>query len=264
LAKQKVTVSLSGDGGDELFLGYAHYSFFKKILKTRILRHLPLAFASNALSTFNSLKLQRLSKRSLSLANAWAQPDMSHLSMHWLDRYRGNQTPLRKGICNEILPSLFLQNTLSSAAFIDATSYLPNDIMVKVDRAAMAVSLETRAPFLDHRIVEFAFGLPEAYKMNKNVSKRILRDILYKYVPRQLVDRPKQGFSIPLNNWLRLELREWAESLLSSISPNSEIWDKQFIEKLWKNHLSCRFDNTEQLWSILMLQSFLLSKNILK
>jgi len=149
-----------------------------------------------------------------------------------------------------------LKDTSSTAALWDAGTYLPDDILVKVDRAAMANSLETRAPLLDHRIIEFAARLPLEYKLGNGVSKKVLREVLYRYVPKKLVDRPKMGFSIPLSAWLRSELRPWAENLLDQVPNDSEQFDKPMINQLWKEHISGQRDHTEKLWGVLSLLGF--------
>ena len=128
--------------------------------------------------------------------------------------------------------------------------------MVKVDRAAMANSLETRAPLLDHRIAEFAYSLPLKYKLTGSVGKKVLREVLYRHVPRQIVDRPKMGFSIPIGDWLTRELRPWAEHLLNQIPNDSEHFNKPAIAHLWKEHTSGQRLYTEQLWGVLNLLEF--------
>ena len=128
--------------------------------------------------------------------------------------------------------------------------------MVKVDRASMANSLETRAPLLDHRIIEFSYRLKLSYKLQGGISKKVLREVLYRQVPRQIVDRPKMGFSIPLAAWLRNELRPWAEELISSLPDDSENFVVPQINKLWSEHITGQRENTEQLWGILNLINF--------
>jgi len=141
---------------------------------------------------------------------------------------------------------------------LDTVSYLPDDILTKVDRASMNVSLETRLPFLDHRIMEFAWRLPLSMKVLRGQSKYVLRQVLYKYVPEQLIERPKMGFSIPLDSWLRGPLREWAETLLDESRIKKEgFFDPALIRKKWLEHLSARYNWQHQLWVILMFQSWL-------
>jgi asparagine synthase (glutamine-hydrolysing) len=141
---------------------------------------------------------------------------------------------------------------------LDALTYLPDDILCKVDRAAMGVSLETRAPFLDCRVVELALRLPLRMKIRDGQGKRILRQILYKHVPRSLLERPKQGFGIPLAEWLRGLLRDWAESLLDAGRLRQEGYFHPAPVRLrWQEHLSGRHNWEYSLWSVLMFQAWL-------
>ena len=131
-------------------------------------------------------------------------------------------------------------------------------LLVKVDRAAMANSLETRVPMLDHRVVEFAWQLPLDFKIKNGVGKSVLREVLYRHVPRELIERPKQGFSIPLGQWLRGPLREWAESQISEYRLVHEgYFYPHPIRKAWQEHLSGKYDHALRLWSILMFQAWL-------
>ena len=141
---------------------------------------------------------------------------------------------------------------------LDTVSYLPDDILAKVDRAAMSVSLETRVPFLDHRVMEFAWRMPLSMKVQHGQSKYALRQVLYRHVPKQLIERPKMGFSIPLDSWLRGPLREWAETLLDESRIKAEgFFDPVLIRKKWQEHLSGRCNWQHQLWVVLMFQSWL-------
>ena len=142
--------------------------------------------------------------------------------------------------------------------YLDSMSYLPDDILCKVDRAAMATSLETRIPFLDHRVVEMAWRLPLDMKMRNHQGKWALRKILDKYVPRELIDRPKAGFGIPVGQWLRGPLRSWAEDLLSEkLLQNQGYFNPLPIRNKWREHLSGARDHTASLWAVLMFQSWL-------
>jgi asparagine synthase (glutamine-hydrolysing) len=142
--------------------------------------------------------------------------------------------------------------------FLDLISYLPDDILVKVDRAAMGVSLETRVPLLDHEVVEFAWRVPLSFKLRNGQGKWLLRQVLYQYVPRQLIERPKSGFEVPVGEWLRGPLRSWAESLLGETRLRTEgFLDASLIRQKWDQHLSGRRDWQQLLWTVLMFQAWL-------
>lgn len=142
--------------------------------------------------------------------------------------------------------------------YIDLMTYHPDDILVKVDRASMAVGLEARVPLIDHRVVEYALTLPGTCLVAEGQGKRILRDILYRHVPQELIDRPKQGFGVPLARWLRTDLRDWAEALLSAKRLESEgYFVPAPIRARWEEHLSARRDWKHSLWNILMFEAWL-------
>ena len=142
----------------------------------------------------------------------------------------------------------------------DLVGYLPTDILTKVDRSSMAVSLEVRSPFLDKDIVKFALTLPKEYKIKGDIQKSVLKDVLYKYIPKDIIDRPKMGFGVPLTEWLRGDLRDWCEDLLDENKLNENIFFKtKIIRNNWKLFLEGKKDFSNQLWIILMFQSWLYS-----
>jgi asparagine synthase (glutamine-hydrolysing) len=257
LAKQQVTVALSGDGGDEFFLGYPQYAFYQKLWRLRHLGKLPWQPVFNVLAPYASgNRAAAALRRSKSVVEACRQPNAQMLNRYWFDRYRQGAVPLAEQQGVAMLDFPLQGDAALTAALWDAGTYLPDDILVKVDRAAMANSLETRAPLLDHRIIEFAYSLPLEYKLAGGVGKKVLREVLYRHVPRQIVDRPKMGFSIPLAAWLKNELKSWAENLFDQIPKDSVVFNKPMIKQLWQLHLSGQRVQTEQLWNILILLEF--------
>ena len=148
-------------------------------------------------------------------------------------------------------------NDVEHLMLLDLINYLPNDILAKVDRASMGNSLETRIPFLDHRVVSYAWQIPLKYKLNKKINKWILREILYEYVPKDFFERPKSGFGIPLGKWLRGPLKEWANDLLSENSfKKYNLINYKYIRKIWDEHLSYKKNHEHALWTILVFQSW--------
>ena len=152
-------------------------------------------------------------------------------------------------------------NFVDQAMYLDQTGYLPGDNLAKVDRASMAVSLETRLPLLSHDVVDLAWQIPVSMKVKGGVSKWVLRQVLYKYVPQSMIDRPKMGFSVPIAKWLRNDLKEWAEDLLFSTNASQAMpLDKRLIQKTWREHLSGKHDHSHRLWAVLMYYSWLDSR----
>lgn len=277
LAKQHVTVSLSGDAGDELFCGYNRYQITEKLWHKLALVPAPLralvAKGITALSptAWDSLAGiipgagryaalgDKLHKGAGVLASATVDElylgMVSHLR-HPTDWVIGGQEPPTH--LTGLRPELAGLGSVERMMALDAISYLPDDILVKVDRAGMGVSLESRVPFLDHRVVEFAWSLPLGYKLREGQTKWPLRQVLYRHVPRELIDRPKMGFGVPLHDWLRGPLRGWAEELLDEARLTREgYFHPAPIRKIWAEHLSGRRNWMAQLWNVLMFQAWL-------
>jgi asparagine synthase (glutamine-hydrolysing) len=270
-AREQVTVVLSGDAGDELFGGYNRYFWgphiwsrvswlpfgFRKLLGQAI-QLVPIS-GWNALSRLVGVSRlgEKAHKLAVRLKTVRTVRDLYwSLVMEW-----PNPEELVLGAkvgqpeCVQSPPNL--KDPLSMM-YLDTLTYLPDDILCKVDRAAMACSLETRVPFLDHRVVELAWRLPLHMKIRKGVSKWALRQVLYKRVPKELIERPKAGFAIPVGQWLRGPLREWAEALLNPIRLKAEGYlHPEPITKVWQEHLSGHYDHTPKLWSVLMFQAWL-------
>lgn len=270
LARQHVTVSLSGDAGDELFCGYTRYGIAEKWWNRVNALPAPARHALRAaMAGINSTSLQRLLPdalgekfdKGLDMLGA-ADVEAVYRSIvsnlvdpcDWLIGVEAEPSTALAGT----IPNLEGLGPVECMMALDAVSYLPDDILVKVDRASMGVSLESRVPFLDHRIVEFAWQLPLNYKRRDGVSKWPLRQLLYRYVPRELIDRPKRGFAVPLHDWLRGPLRDWAEALLDSQRLQQEgFFNVTKVRTAWAEHLSGRRNWTPRLWSVLMFQAWL-------
>jgi len=278
MTRRHVTVALSGDGGDELFGGYNRYFMGRSIWRKvgwlplsvrRIFSHAlkiptpeqwektagifsPLLKRYGATGTFGG----KFSK----LADVLAMPDPDALYLRlasvWPNPGEALVTGKERKICatdGTQWPNL--SNYTQRMMFLDQISYLPDDILCKVDRAAMAVSLETRVPFLDHRVVEFAWRVPFAMKIRHGQGKRLLRQVLYRYIPRPLIERPKMGFGVPVDAWLRGPLRDWAEELLDESRLIREgYFQPNPIRQKWAEHLAGKQNWSNHLWSILMFQ----------
>jgi len=271
-----LTVVLSGDGGDELFGGYNRYFWGPRIwnhaarlpgpLRRSIGRAItampPLALDALGLS----FSIRQMGHKAHKLADRLRYVSNSDdlyrsLVCEWLD-----SGPLLQGECpvlesiaiDQPLPVTLSEDHIARMMAWDALSYLPDDILVKVDRAAMAVGLETRAPFLDHRVAQVAWRLPMAMKIRGHTSKWALRQILHKYLPPEMIERPKAGFAIPVGAWLRGPLRSWASELIHPDRLSREGYLRpEPITLLWQQHLSGRFDHTTKLWTVLMWQAWL-------
>ena len=262
-----LTVALCGDGGDELFGGYNRYFWGPRIwnrvawLPSSLRRTLGHAIIKIPPSAWDALglplQIHQLGHKAHKLASRLRYVNSSD------DLYRSLICePSDQEVQLQHLPSCLNGDPVARMMVWDSLNYLPGDILVKVDRAAMAVGLETRAPFLDHRVSEVAWRMPMSMKIRggkgADASKWALRQILYKYVPPALIERPKAGFAMPIGHWLRGPLRSWANELLHPDRLRCEGYlSPEPISHLWQQHLSGRFDHTTKLWSVLMWQAWL-------
>lgn len=277
LAKQHVTVSLSGDAGDELFCGYNRYQITEKLWRKLSIVPSPLrAMLAKGITSFSPSVWDGLANAIPGAARYAAFGDKLHKGAGVLasttvdDLYLGMVSHIRNPAewviegqepptqLTGLRPNLDGLNAVERMMALDAISYLPDDILVKVDRAGMGVSLESRVPFLDHRVVEFACSLPLEYRLRDGQTKWPLRQVLYRYVPKELIERPKMGFGIPLHDWLRGPLRDWCEALISAERLGKEgYFHAAPIRTMWMEHLGGKKNWAHQLWGVLMFQAWL-------
>ena len=284
-AKSQVTVSLSGDAGDELFCGYDRYSIFDKYYNFpfrkplgALIHYLPKNligdfFSKFPVDAFNYINARRINKLGNMLkTNRNSKYSYQSLLMHVTDMHELNIFRKEKNNylikyyndLNKIIDIDENTNHLEYAMWNDLKSYLPNDILVKVDRAAMSVSLETRVPFLNHKIVEFARKLPLKYKYNRQQGKKIiLKNLLSKKIPNHLFERPKKGFGVPIEDWLRGPLEDWMMDSLSSDQLNkSNIFNLNSINKILNNFKSEGNLQGQLIWNILVLQNWMIKNSV--
>jgi asparagine synthase (glutamine-hydrolysing) len=277
MARRHVTVCLSGDGGDELFGGYHRYFLGQRARKkiARVPRSLrrPAARAITAIPTRTwdtafrllepvtprSFRQNRPGERLHKLARVLSATDDDamyfELVSHWRSLVIGGSEPDLALFDRSRWPRPL--DPIERMMYFDQISYLPDDILVKVDRASMAVSLEAREPLLDHRLVEFAWTLPLSMKVKDGGGKWLLRKLLHRHVPPELVERPKMGFGVPIDDWMRGPLREWAESLLDERRIRAEgFLDAAPIAERWRAHLAGQGDWQHYLWTVLMFQAW--------
>ncbi|MDE2420946.1 MAG: asparagine synthase (glutamine-hydrolyzing) [Gammaproteobacteria bacterium] len=276
MAKQHVTVCLSGDGGDELFGGYSRYFMSTQILKK--LKRLPmrrsiqfflektpfyiLDYLAKIASSLTKLPLTASKLKTFApLLSAHNQYELYCLLMMC---WRNPQSVVLE--CTNLYQHDFnfdLKDFIHVMMMHDSLTYLPGDILTKVDRATMAVSLEGRIPLLDHRVAEFAWCLPLSQKVRDDQGKWLLRQVLYQYVPQSLIDRPKMGFGIPLAEWLRTDLADWAGVMLNPDKLKRQgLLNYRVVDQIWQSHLHARADYSSQLWSVIMLQAWLAERGL--
>jgi asparagine synthase (glutamine-hydrolysing) len=270
MTREHVTVSLSGDGGDELFGGYDHYAQLHR--RWTMLQKVPRsvrAFGAKAVSSLLSAgNVSRHRGNNKMLVRLCNVPGIleSHspelLSHHCLSHWR---TPAAIVADSQEPATVFTDEEQWSTThdprqrmmYLDLVTYLPEDVLTKLDRASMAVSLEARVPILDHRVVEFAMQVPMKWKFRGQRGKWLLRQVLQRYLPRALYDRPKMGFSLPIGEWLRGTLRPWAEELLEEpLVIQNDLLDAAVIRRKWAEHLSGSHDWGQQLWNALTFQAW--------
>jgi len=273
IAKSKVTVCLSGDGGDELFGGYNRYlvasKFWSKISKIPRPAKGALAYLIKAIKPdvwdkiSDLLYKNRYSNLGFKLHKGADSLYSENIDDLYFNLISTVKNPTEWLIDSEEHPSPNYNFNLKISGIErmmikDLTGYLPTDILTKVDRTTMATSLEARTPFLDKEIVQFALSLPLEYKIRAGIGKSVLRDVLYKYVPRDMIERPKMGFGVPLAEWMRGELRVWCESLLNEKKLKEDgYFNHKVIREKWNEHLNGNADWHHQLWNVLVFQAWL-------
>ena len=273
LARRDVTVALTGDGGDECFGGYnrhvMHSSLAPVFALPKSLRS-AATFALNALGTGYWDQLLNLTRLPAAWGHALRGENLQKLAsvldvadeQEFYDRLTGfgpvSAALDAPDVSDGRVPDL--TDATSRLIYRDMAGYLPGDILVKTDRATMAASLEARCPLLDHRLVEFAWRMPLSAKVRDGQGKWLLRRVLKRYLPETLFDRPKHGFNVPVGDWLRGPLREWADDLLHSRRSQSDgLVDETYVQHCWQEHLGRRRDRGRELWAILMVQAWLRS-----
>lgn len=277
LAKRQVTVSLSGDAGDEMFCGYNRYKITAQFWHKIALIPAPMrVLVSKLITSISPANWDRFGcivgegKSYASLgdkihkgAGVLASADLKKLYLGIISQVPNTSEWVIGGFESntrsiDTLPLIAGFSEVEQMMLLDTIGYLPDDILVKLDRAGMGASLECRTPFLDHRIFEFAWTLPLDYKLRDGQTKWLLRQLLYRYVPKNLIERPKMGFAIPIGDWLRGPLRGWAECLLSEQRLEEEgYFHPKIIRAKWDEHLAGKRNWQSQLWTVLMFQAWL-------
>jgi len=282
LARQHITVALSGDGGDELFAGYNRYLIAEKlwkvagripnVLKNRTADLMAGVTPESVEQFYRKLEIILPQKMKVSLPTekfyklahalrATATPKAIYKRI--VSIIHSPEQLLTSG--NELVTVLDdstswekIDDTVLTMVYLDLMTYHPDDILQKVDRAAMSVGLEIRVPYLDHNLVEFIMSLPLKMKIRNGSSKWILKQVLYRHLPQELMDRPKMGFAVPVGDWIKESMREWTEDLISKKRIEKEgYFNSKAVDELWRQHLSGKFNRGHELWNILMFQSWI-------
>ncbi|QHO72375.1 asparagine synthase (glutamine-hydrolyzing) [Bradyrhizobium sp. CCBAU 051011] len=276
LTRKRVTVALSGDGGDELFSGYDRYQWTENLWRPSAKMPLALRRLVSASiravppSTYNSIaryvphfrRVPRVGQKAHRLAQILSESSIDSMYYHAIS-YHQDPAALVKGsqevrtVCWDQDLKVFLPDPVDRMRYLDMCTYLPDDILTKVDRASMAVALEVRVPFLDHRVVEWVWRLPTFQNARAPRPKHLLRRVLARHVPDRLVERPKMGFGVPLPNWLRGPLRNWAEDLMNEAGLSAgDIFDVEAVRSLWEEFLNGDNASYYLIWHILMFQAW--------
>jgi asparagine synthase (glutamine-hydrolysing) len=280
LARRQVTVALSGDGGDELFGGYNRYTLAPRIWRgvgwlpkgirkvaAGLLWSLSpqvrdLVFETLLRSVSGAHRPRQLGEKLQKLAEIVAadNPEQMYgiLVSECYDPTTVLRSPLTRNFQDDLKRDTDLTDMVARMMYLDTVTYLPDDILVKLDRATMAASLEARVPLLDHRLVEFAWKLPLSLKIRRGQGKWVLRQVLHKYLPSTIIERPKAGFAVPLSDWLRGPLHDWADSLLDERRLRTEgFFNAGLVRQRWHEHMKCKHNWQGHLWGILMFEAWL-------
>lgn len=275
LARREVTVALSGDGGDELFAGYNRHvvgariweasAYLPGFMRRGIAAALTGPVASglaNAAGLGN--RIAGLSERLPKIGAVIGAHDPAEFYAQLVSQWRpGTHPVIGASDENHAIGAPAFEDFRNTMLFMDTVTYLPDDILTKVDRAGMAVSLEGRIPFLDHRVMEFAWRVPLSAKIRDGRGKHILRQVLYRYVPQGLIDRPKAGFAIPIGDWLAGPLRDWAQALIDPAALAAQgILDPALVARTWTRFLRGEKVLVPQIWCVLMFQAWLQAQEV--